>query len=57
VVAIPIAATAKALFVHYFEQHTSGDLATEDGALFRHPKADAGATKKAASRAKRGAEK
>lgn len=45
-VAIPVAATAKALFVHYFEQNTEGDLATEDGALFRHPKAEAPSGKK-----------
>lgn len=39
-VAIPVAATGKALFVHYFEQRTDADLATEDGALFRQPKAE-----------------
>jgi len=33
--AIPIAATAKALFVYYYERRTSRQLATEDGALFK----------------------
>lgn len=32
---IPIAATAKALFVYYYERRTRRQLATEDGALFR----------------------
>jgi predicted PurR-regulated permease PerM len=37
-VAIPIAATGKALFVYYFERHTREDITTEDGALFREAK-------------------
>ncbi len=35
--AIPIAATAKGLFVYYWERRTNRALATEDGALFRSP--------------------
>lgn len=34
-VAIPLAATAKGLFVYYYERKTNRSLATEDGALFR----------------------
>lgn len=41
ILAIPIAATAKALFVYYWERKTSRQLATEDGALFRAPTCDA----------------
>lgn len=37
-VAIPTAAIAKGLFVHYYEKHTRTELATEDGALFRSAK-------------------
>lgn len=33
--AIPVAATAKGLFVYYYELTTKRSLATEDGALFR----------------------
>jgi len=33
--AIPVAATMKGLFVYYYEQQTSRQLGTEDGALFR----------------------
>lgn len=40
VLAIPVAATAKALFVYYWERKTSRQLATEDGALFRAPTCD-----------------
>jgi len=35
ILAIPIAATAKGLFVYYWERRTNRSLATEDGALFR----------------------
>lgn len=40
ILAIPFAATAKALFVYYWERKTSRQLATEDGALFRAPTCD-----------------
>jgi predicted PurR-regulated permease PerM len=33
--AIPVAATMKGLFVYYYEQRTSRQLSSEDGALFR----------------------
>jgi len=33
--AIPVAAIAKGLFVHYFEKYTDSTLASETGALFR----------------------
>lgn len=33
--AIPVAATGKGLFVYYYEQRTSRQLASENGALFR----------------------
>ena len=33
--AIPVAATIKGLFVYYYEQRTSRQLSSEDGALFR----------------------
>jgi predicted PurR-regulated permease PerM len=33
--AIPVAATGKGLFVYYYEQRTSRQLASEDGALFK----------------------
>jgi predicted PurR-regulated permease PerM len=35
VLAIPVAAIAKGLFVYYFEKWTDSSLATENGALFR----------------------
>lgn len=35
VLAIPVAAIAKGLFVHFFEKWTDSSLATENGALFR----------------------
>lgn len=35
VLAIPVAAIAKGLFVYFFEKYTDSTLATEDGALFR----------------------
>ena len=35
VLAIPIAAIAKGLFVYYFEKHTDAKLTSEGGALFR----------------------
>jgi predicted PurR-regulated permease PerM len=38
--AIPVAAIAKGLFVHYFEQLTDSTLTTEGGALFRQRKAE-----------------
>ncbi len=38
--AIPVAATAKGLFVYYFEKWTDSTLTTEDGALFRQRKTD-----------------
>lgn len=38
--AIPMAATAKALFVYYWERRTRRQLATEDGALFKMPTCD-----------------
>ncbi|MCX8007593.1 MAG: AI-2E family transporter [Coriobacteriia bacterium] len=48
VLAIPVAAIAKGLFVYYFEKWTESRLATEDGALFRSAapacEADAGQT-------------
>ncbi len=37
---IPVAATAKALFVYYYERRTLRTLATEDGALFKAPSDD-----------------
>ncbi len=37
--AIPVAAIAKGLFVHYFEKWTDSKLTTEGGALFREKKA------------------
>jgi len=38
--AIPVAAIAKGLFVYYFEKWTDSTLTTEDGALFRQRKAE-----------------
>lgn len=38
--AIPVAAVAKGLFVYYFEKYTDSTLATEQGALFRARPAD-----------------
>ncbi len=35
--AVPIAGVINTLFVYYFEKHTSSELATERGALFRKP--------------------
>lgn len=35
VLAIPVAAIAKGLFVHYFEKYTDSKLTSEQGALFR----------------------
>ena len=40
VLAIPVAATVKALFVYYYERRTKRTLASEDGALFRTPTDD-----------------
>lgn len=40
ILAIPVAATAKGLFVYYYERRTQRRLATEDGALFRTPSGD-----------------
>lgn len=42
VLAIPVAAVAKGLFVYYFEKYTDSTLATEQGALFRARPADSG---------------
>jgi len=41
VLAIPVAAIAKGLFVYYFEKYTDSKLASEDGALFRAKDDDA----------------
>ncbi|MFA5843363.1 MAG: AI-2E family transporter [Coriobacteriia bacterium] len=38
--AIPVAAVAKGMFVYYFEKNTAATLGTEDGALFRQVKDD-----------------
>jgi len=38
--AIPVAATAKGLFVYYFEQRTDRQITTDDGALFRTSTSD-----------------
>lgn len=38
--AIPVAAIAKGLFVYYFEKWTDSTLTTEDGALFRQRKTE-----------------
>ncbi len=38
--AIPVAATAKGLFVYYYEQRTQRQLASENGALFKGPGCD-----------------
>jgi len=35
VLAIPVAAVAKGLFVYYFEKHTDSKISSEDGALFK----------------------
>jgi predicted PurR-regulated permease PerM len=40
--AIPVAAIAKGLFVYYFEKWTDSTLTTEDGALFRQRKTGCG---------------
>lgn len=42
VFSIPVAATAKALFVYYWERRTSRPLATEDGALFKTAQCEEG---------------
>lgn len=41
VLAIPVAAIGKGLFVYYFEKYTDSKLASEDGALFRTKDDDA----------------
>jgi predicted PurR-regulated permease PerM len=38
--AIPVAATAKGLFVYYYERQTDRQIATQDGALFRSSACD-----------------
>lgn len=35
ILAIPVAAVAKGLFVYYFEKHTDSKISSEDGALFK----------------------
>jgi len=42
VLAIPVAAVAKALFVYYYERRTFRQLATENGALFKTTQCDDG---------------
>lgn len=37
-VAVPIAAVGKVLFVHYYEKWTQSSISAEDGALFRRPR-------------------
>ncbi|HET6498347.1 MAG TPA: AI-2E family transporter, partial [Coriobacteriia bacterium] len=37
--AVPVAAVAKVIFVHYYEKWTESTISAEDGALFRRPKA------------------
>ena len=41
VLAIPVAAIGKGLFVYYFEKYTDSKLSTEDGAFFRTTDDDA----------------
>ena len=38
--AVPVAAICKGLFVYYYERRTQQSLCTEDGVLFRSPKSD-----------------
>ncbi|MDO8915457.1 MAG: AI-2E family transporter [Coriobacteriia bacterium] len=38
--AVPVAAICKGLFVYYYERRTQQSLCTEDGVLFRTPKGD-----------------
>ena len=38
--AVPVAAICKGLFVYYYERRTQQSLCTEDGVLFRTPKSD-----------------
>ncbi len=40
ILAIPVAATVKGLFVYYYERRTDRSLASEDGALFRTAQCD-----------------
>lgn len=42
VLAIPVAAVAKGLFVYYFEKYTDSKLTSADGALFRAPDGERG---------------
>ncbi|MCE5202683.1 MAG: AI-2E family transporter [Coriobacteriales bacterium] len=42
ILAIPVAAIGKGLFVYYFEKWTDSKLSTEQGALFREKKPDSG---------------
>ncbi len=37
-IAVPIAAVGKVMFVHYYEKWTESSISAEDGALFRRPK-------------------
>ncbi|MBS3957744.1 MAG: AI-2E family transporter [Clostridiales bacterium] len=38
ILAVPIAAVGKVLFVHYYEKWTQSSISAEDGALFRKPR-------------------
>jgi hypothetical protein len=40
ILAIPVAATGKGLFVYYWERRTNRQLSSEDGALFRSAPCD-----------------
>lgn len=42
--AVPVAAIAKVVFVHYYEKWTESVISAENGALFRKPKKRAGET-------------
>lgn len=44
ILAIPVAAVAKGLFVYYFEKYTDSKLTSEDGALFKTTVDEASAT-------------
>jgi predicted PurR-regulated permease PerM len=44
VLAIPVAAVAKGLFVYYFEKYTDSKISSEDGALFKGASDDATVT-------------
>lgn len=44
ILAIPVAAVAKGLFVHYFEKHTDSKISSDDGALFKTSADDASVT-------------